>query len=139
VEHDDWVGESIEPRQGGARIVVEIRSQPGGSDLALWCARIESLLTAGGADVVTCDVTNLDGSAGAVIHTLVRLQLTARRCGGAIDLLRPQPALLELLRFTGLTEVLPVSDARRGQTVRRVEKREQRRIDERVDADDAAG
>jgi hypothetical protein len=117
VEQDDRVFDSVEPRRGGVHVVVEIESRSGAADLALWCAQIESLLTVGGADVVACDVTHLDGSAGAVIHALVRLQLTARRCGGAIQLFRPPPALLELLWIAGLTDVLPVSDLRRGDTV----------------------
>jgi len=117
VEQDDRVVESVELRRGGARVVVEIEGRSGACDLAMWCAQIESLLTVGGADVVACDVAHLDGSAGAVLHTLVRLQLTARRCGGAIQLFSPPPALLELVWIAGLTDVLPVSDLRRGDAV----------------------
>jgi ABC-type transporter Mla MlaB component len=116
VERDDWVVESREPKHVGVHVVVEIGRRSGAGDLAVWCAQIESLLTAGGADVVACDVAHLDGSAGTVIHALVRLQLTARRCGGAIQLFRPPAALLELLRIAGLTDVLPVSDLRGGDT-----------------------
>ena len=112
MERDDRAVESVELTHCDAHVVVEIGSRSGGGDLAVWCAQIESLLTTGGADVITCDVAHLDGSAGAVIHALVRLQLTARRCGGAIQLFRPPPALLELLRIAGLTEVLPVSELR---------------------------
>ena len=118
VERDDWVVESVEPEHGAVHFVVEIGRRSGAGDLAGWCAQVESLLTVGGADVVACDVAHLDGSAGTVIYVLVRLQLTARRCGGAIQLVSPPAALLELLRIAGLTDVLPVSDLRRGETVR---------------------
>ena len=104
--------ESVEAEHAGVHVVVEIGRPSGAGDLTAWCAQIESLLTAGGADVVACDVAHLDGSAGTVIHALVRLQLTALRCGGEIQLFRPPAALLELLRIAGLTDVLPVSGLR---------------------------
>jgi anti-anti-sigma regulatory factor len=73
-----------------------------------WCSHVRSLLAAGGADVITCDVEGLDGAAGAVLDALARLQLTARRCGGDIRLRHPHGALEELVAIAGLAEVLPV-------------------------------
>src|SRR5688572_4067142 len=101
----------------GLRAVVLIGDPAGEGGLAVWCVQVESLLAGGRSDIVRCDVADLGGRAGAVLHALVRLQLTARRCGGAIQLHRPPPELLELLRITGLAEVFAVSDSLRGETV----------------------
>ena len=43
----------------------------------------------------------------AVLETLARLQLTARRFGTSIVLQHASPALVDLLTFAGLSEVLP--------------------------------
>lgn len=74
----------------------------------------------------------ITGSAGMVLDSLGRLQLTARRWGGEVRVQDPEPTLVELLDLCGLTGVLPVECSRD------VEQHEQPRVEEGVDPDDLA-
>jgi hypothetical protein len=44
---------------------------------------------------------------GAAIDALARVALVARRCGYAITLRDPSPALVQLIELAGLSEALP--------------------------------
>lgn len=66
------------------------------------CAELQA--SAGG--VVVCDVTGVAADAVAV-EALARLQLGARRRGCRVCLSNAAPALLELVAFMGLRDVLP--------------------------------
>jgi ABC-type transporter Mla MlaB component len=74
---------------------------PEGSD------RVRALLAAG-ADVVDCDVGALVAPDARVLEELLRLALTARRCGGSLRLLGVPDRLRDLLTATGLDAVVDV-------------------------------
>jgi hypothetical protein len=69
---------------------------------------------------------------------LLRLQLRARRLGASVELRNASPGLVDLLRFTGLTEVLPVAPESGLDPERKVEEGKETRVDEEVDARDPA-
>ena len=86
------------------------------SDLAGLRDRLCGLLAASEADVVLCDVKDVDTDAETV-DALARLQLAARRHGCSVLLRNASPALLELVAFMGLEDVLaPTRGAAAGRT-----------------------
>jgi len=103
-------------------------------DVARLCERLRVLLNSSDADAVVCDVRPLAADA-VTVDALARLQLTARRLGRRIKLHRPSRELEELLAFAGLADVVGPGLLR---PQRLPEEREQpRRVEERVDRDDA--
>ena len=70
------------------------------SDLPGLCDRVCAILTDAPADEALCDVRGVEPDA------LARLQLAARRRGCRVRLRNASPALLDLVTFMGLTEVL---------------------------------
>ncbi|HEV7881942.1 MAG TPA: hypothetical protein VGO81_00140 [Solirubrobacteraceae bacterium] len=102
-------------------------------DAADLCERLRAVLASSDAAVVVCDVGGLPADI-ATVDALARLQLTARRLGGRIELRSGSPQLDGLLAFVGLADVLGL----RGQC-RQAEEREQpRAVEERVDRGDPA-
>jgi ABC-type transporter Mla MlaB component len=71
------------------------------------CERLRALIGACDADVVVCDVGELEADLTAV-EVLARLRLTAQRLGCALRLRGPSRALEQMLAFCGLCDVLPV-------------------------------
>jgi ABC-type transporter Mla MlaB component len=69
------------------------------------CDRVCTLLTESRADVVVCDICDVEPDA-VTVDALARLQLAARRNGCLIRLRGASPALCELVGFMGLTDVL---------------------------------
>lgn len=129
-------GAGLRPPPGPRTVIVVLRDADGEGVVPSWCASVRSLLSAGRADLVTCDVEGLEGPSGVIIDALARLQLTARRSGGSIRLRHPQPTLEELLAVAGFAELLPVCGGLVPKHERQVEEAEQRRIEEGMDADD---
>jgi ABC-type transporter Mla MlaB component len=78
-----------------------------GSAVAGCCSQLRSLIDQSQADLVVCDVAALRGCDLAVIDVLARLGLTARRLGCALELWGASDALVELIAFAGLQEILP--------------------------------
>jgi hypothetical protein len=76
------------------------------ADVPRLCASLGDMLRRSDADVVVCDVRTLAADA-TTIEALARLQLTARRRGCRIRLLRASPDLDRLVSFVGLADVLP--------------------------------
>jgi hypothetical protein len=74
-------------------------------DLPGLCRRICRLLEGSGANVLVCDVSELEPDAIAV-DALARIQLAARRHGCEARLRSASGELVDLLRFTGLRDVL---------------------------------
>lgn len=76
------------------------------------CARLQRLLADDYAvepgAPVTCDVGNLAGPDLVTINALARLQLVAGRRGRSIRLQNASRSLVELIRFVGLDDVVPV-------------------------------
>ena len=75
------------------------------SDLPGLCDRVCAILTDGSADEALCDVRGVEPDA-VTVDALARLQLAARRRGCRVRLRHASPALLDLVAFMGLTEVL---------------------------------
>jgi uncharacterized protein len=74
-------------------------------DLPGLCDRVCTLLREHGPGVVTCDVQGVEPDA-VTVDALARLQLAARRLGCRVVLYRASGALVELVAFMGLTDVL---------------------------------
>jgi ABC-type transporter Mla MlaB component len=76
------------------------------TDLPGLCERVCALLAESGADLALCDVTGVEPDA-VTVDALARLQLAARRHGCQVRLRHASAALLDLLTFMGLRDVLP--------------------------------
>jgi len=76
------------------------------SDLPGLCDRVCAILSDAPADEALCDVRGVEPDA-VTVDALARLQLAARRRGCRVRLMNASPALLDLVAFMGLTEVLP--------------------------------
>jgi ABC-type transporter Mla MlaB component len=76
------------------------------SDLPGLCDRLWARLAATDADLVLCDVRGIEPDA-VTVDALARLQLAARRHRCVVRLRNASPALLDLLAFLGLDDVLP--------------------------------
>ena len=75
------------------------------SDLPGLCDRVCALLSGAPVDEALCDVRGVEPDA-VTVDALARLQLAARRRGCRVRLRNASPALLDLMAFMGLTEVL---------------------------------
>ena len=75
-------------------------------DLPGLCDRVCALLGSSGARVAHCDVRGVEPDA-VTVDALARLQLAARRYGCRVHLRNASPELHELVRFMGLSDVLP--------------------------------
>ncbi len=86
--------------------------------------------------VVVDDVSALTEPDARTLETLARLQLAAGRLGASVRLRRASAALIDLIAWAGLADVLPVESVVEvhGPT----EHREQLLVDEEVDPGDPA-
>jgi len=75
-------------------------------DLPGLCDRVCALLERSAAGIALCDVSSIEPDA-VTVDALARLQLAARRHGCQVRLRHASADLLDLLRFMGLTRVLP--------------------------------
>ncbi len=75
-------------------------------DLPGLCDRVCALLGTDRAEVAFCDVSGVEPDA-VTVDALARLQLAARRSGCQVRLRDASDALLELVAFMGLGDVLP--------------------------------
>ena len=87
-------------------LALAVRGPIGREDLSALCDRVCALLAASGCPTVACDVTGVAADAMSV-DALARLQLAARRHGGAIRLRNASVPLRQLVAFMGLADVLP--------------------------------
>jgi ABC-type transporter Mla MlaB component len=74
-------------------------------DLSGLCERVCALLTDASAEVVLCDVEDIEPDA-VTVDALARLQLAARRNACQIRVRGASPDLCELIEFMGLTDVI---------------------------------
>jgi hypothetical protein len=128
------------PERAPTTAVLVIADPIADPDAAKLCERLRAVAQASGAEVIVCDVRALAADCRSV-DALARLQLTARRLGRRIRLHRASHELEGLLSFVGLAEVVGGA-GRTGLCVggrgRQAEEREEpRRVEERVDRDDA--
>jgi ABC-type transporter Mla MlaB component len=75
-------------------------------DLAGLCQRVCALLEESEAAVVLCDVHGVEPDA-VTVDALARLQVAAHRRGCRVRLRGASTALLELVAFMGLADVVP--------------------------------
>ena len=75
------------------------------ADLDGLCARVCALLEGSGAHVALCDVAGVEPDA-VTVDALARLQMGARRRGCTVRLHGASDALIELVVFMGLENVL---------------------------------
>jgi ABC-type transporter Mla MlaB component len=87
-------------------ITLEIWGPIARTDLPGLSRRICALLQETAPVVAFCEVASVDPDA-VTIDALARLQLVARRRGCQIRLRHASPALLQLLEFLGLSDVVP--------------------------------
>jgi ABC-type transporter Mla MlaB component len=87
-------------------IAFGVRGPIARNDLPGLCERICSLLEDSDADVALCDASGVEPDA-VTVDALARLQLAAHRRGCQIRLRHASSALLELVTFMGLSDVLP--------------------------------
>ena len=87
-------------------IVFEIRGPLSRQDLPGLSDRVCALLSESDPVVAFCDVASVDADAVA-IDALARLALAARRHGCQVRLRNASPALVGLLEFLGLNDVIP--------------------------------
>ena len=119
--------------------VLEIGGPIAPADFAGLCARGRTALRGDGAARLACDVAAVRRPDAATIDCLARLALVARREGATFTLLRPTPALRELVALVGLCDVLGVSPPSGLQDGREPEQREEGGgVEEHREPDDAA-
>jgi hypothetical protein len=70
---------------------------------------------------VECDVGHIANPDLRTVAALARAQLNARRRGVRLRFRNPSPALMELIAFAGLEEVLPVVGRLSGEAEEREE------------------
>jgi ABC-type transporter Mla MlaB component len=86
-------------------IAFAVRGPIARDDLPGLCDRVCGLLAQSHARVALCDVEEVEPDA-VTVEALARLQLAARRHGCRVRLRGASPALLDLVAFMGLTEVV---------------------------------
>jgi ABC-type transporter Mla MlaB component len=87
-------------------IAFAIRGPIARTDLPVLCDRVCALLERSAAEVVLCDVRDVDPDA-VTVDALARLQLAAGRHGCQVRLRHASDELLDLVAFMGLRDVLP--------------------------------
>ncbi len=127
---------ALRPSPGPRTVVLVVGGPIARGAVPGLCEQVRTLLVTRRADLVTCDVAGLTPADATAVDALARLQLAARRLGGAIRLRDASDDLLELLTLTGLRDALPLCAGLRTQAHRQVEQLEQVRIDEEVDPAD---
>ncbi|MBA2427406.1 MAG: STAS domain-containing protein [Actinobacteria bacterium] len=90
-----------------ATVVFRLGGRIAPGDCSSLCRRVGLLLEGGDADLVVCDVGAVVAPDVIAIDALSRLQLTARRLGGRVQLYHAGSELRELLALMGLSETLP--------------------------------
>jgi ABC-type transporter Mla MlaB component len=95
------------------------------ADIVGLCDRVRLLLERDRANVVVCDVGLLRDAGLGTVALLARLQLTARRSGGRVQVRNASSGLHEVLALVGVCDVVgvcpPLRLEARGQTEHREE------------------
>ena len=81
--------------------------EPALRDVEMLCERVRALLARVDVTEVTLDVRAIVAADAATVDALARVQLSARRAGGAIRLRNADGELRGLLALAGLEAVLP--------------------------------
>lgn len=87
-------------------IVVALRGPVALAEVRWLCERVRFLLEGRGTTRLVCDVRGVEDPDAGTVDVLARMQLTAQRHGGTLELRGAGRQLRELLGLTGLSEVL---------------------------------
>lgn len=139
VEHPTAPRSGLWPLPGRHTVVVVVDGPFSRRGIAGLCARVGRLLATGGVDVITYDVGSVVEPDVMAIEALARLQLTARRIGGSIQVRHASGELRDLFEMVGLCGVVPVCDGSPLGSCGQVEEEEEAGVDEGVDRGDPAG
>ncbi len=74
------------------------------------CERVRFLLQASDTDHVICDVSAVMSPDAGTVEALARMQLTARRLGGRMQVRGACGELKDLVTMSGLSDVLPCDE-----------------------------
>jgi ABC-type transporter Mla MlaB component len=91
-----------------ATVVFTLEGPVSYPDIAVLCWRLALALTGADVRAVTCDVSGLGHPDATTIDTLARLRLTARRKGCTLSLQHASGQLVDMLRWAGLSDAVPV-------------------------------
>jgi ABC-type transporter Mla MlaB component len=94
------------PKESPNTIILRIDGRIDRADVAGLCDRVRTLLAAGGADLVVCDVSRLVAPDAVAVDALARMQLTAHRLGHGIRLRHACPYLVGLIFLSGLSDAV---------------------------------
>jgi ABC-type transporter Mla MlaB component len=128
---------TLGPPPGPRSIVLVFGAPIAPGDVPALCEQVRLALEARRARVVLCDVRALREADVATVDALARLQLTARRLGGKIRLLRAPAELRALIAFVGLSGVLDAGGGS-GARTETEEREEALGVEKRVQRDDPA-
>ncbi len=121
-------------------IVLIISGSISRGDLPGLSQRAGNLLEGSDADLIVCDVGTLVEPNATTVDALARLQLAAIRSGLQVRLRHASGELQKLLGLTGLSDVVPLDDGARIESLGQAEEREEtRRVEEEADPGDLAG
>jgi ABC-type transporter Mla MlaB component len=112
-----------------SRVVISGPLRP--RELAALCERVRVQVGHSPGAAIVCDVSALPPADVGTVGALARLELTARRLGGTLELDRPSPQLCELLDLCGLAGVLRLEPGRQPE-----EREQPLGVEERVEMGD---
>jgi ABC-type transporter Mla MlaB component len=97
------------PHSEANPIVLVITRPIARSDIPGLCERVRAVLKSSEARVVVCDLAALVDPDAVTVDALVRLQLTALRCGRRVRLRHACGELQDLIALMGLSDVVPLA------------------------------
>jgi anti-anti-sigma regulatory factor len=92
--------------------VLVVKGRPDSATVLSLCDRLHELILANGADVVVCEVGELELCGLEAVRVLAQLALVARRLGSRLQLAHPCGQLVMTISACGLDQALPLYVAR---------------------------
>jgi ABC-type transporter Mla MlaB component len=108
-------------------------------DIAALCERLDNRLRHTDVNSVACDASAMTDPDVTTVEALARLQLTAQRNGCSLSLQQAPRQLLDLLRLTGLADVVTAGSRSAFEPGRQIEQGEQAGVHEVVEPGDSSG
>lgn len=131
---------ALRPPHEPRTIVLIISGSISRGDLPGLSQRASSLVEGSDVDLIVCDVGTLFEPDAITVDALARLQLAAIRSGRQVRLRHASGELQKLLGLTGLSDVVPLDNGARIETLGQTEEREETcRVEEEADPGDLTG